>query len=174
MSTTCPWSGRVLAASALSFAAGVLGAARFPTRASATSIANIDSFLTVALFGGIGLLLSLSVWSPGSEPTGPAIGSIRWFMDTSIQPAPERSVRRSTAPVSHPAISWRSATQPAVEAPAPHLAHANAEDRDGGGERGLPDFARETGNVARPSKIVLSHNHNDSSTRGRISCGYAD
>src|SRR5258708_6559864 len=23
----------------------------------------------------------------------------------------------------------------------PHLAHANAEDRDGGGERGLPDFA---------------------------------
>jgi hypothetical protein len=63
MSTTCPWSGGVLAASALSFAAGVLGAARFPTRASATSIANIDSFVTVALFGGIGLLLSLSVWS---------------------------------------------------------------------------------------------------------------
>ncbi len=30
-------------------------------RASATSVANIDSFVTVALFSGVGLLLSLSV-----------------------------------------------------------------------------------------------------------------
>jgi len=35
--------------------------ARLFPRASATSIANIDSFVTVALFSGIGLLLSLSV-----------------------------------------------------------------------------------------------------------------
>ena len=35
--------------------------ARFFPRASATSIANIDSFVTVALFSGLGLLLSLSV-----------------------------------------------------------------------------------------------------------------
>ena len=32
----------------------------FP-RASATSIANIDTFVTVALFSGVGLLLSLSI-----------------------------------------------------------------------------------------------------------------
>jgi hypothetical protein len=30
-------------------------------RASATSVANIESFITVALFSGMGLLLSLSV-----------------------------------------------------------------------------------------------------------------
>ena len=35
--------------------------ARLFPRASATSIANIDSFATVALFSGLGLLLSLSV-----------------------------------------------------------------------------------------------------------------
>jgi hypothetical protein len=35
--------------------------ARFLPRASATSIANIDTFVTVALFSGAGLLLSLSV-----------------------------------------------------------------------------------------------------------------
>ena len=35
--------------------------ARLFPRASATSIANIDSFVAVALFSGIGLLLSLSV-----------------------------------------------------------------------------------------------------------------
>ena len=35
--------------------------ARLLPRASATSIANIDAFITVALFSGIGLLLSLSV-----------------------------------------------------------------------------------------------------------------
>jgi hypothetical protein len=35
--------------------------ARLLPRASATSIANIDSFVTVALFSGMGLLLSLSV-----------------------------------------------------------------------------------------------------------------
>ena len=35
--------------------------ARLFPRASATSIANIDSFVTVALFSGLGLLLSLSV-----------------------------------------------------------------------------------------------------------------
>ena len=35
--------------------------ARLFPHTSATSIANIDSFVTVALFGGIGLLLSLSV-----------------------------------------------------------------------------------------------------------------
>ena len=35
--------------------------ARLLPRASATSVASIDSFVTVALFSGIGLLLSLSV-----------------------------------------------------------------------------------------------------------------
>jgi hypothetical protein len=35
--------------------------ARLFPRASAASIANIDSLLTVAIFSGIGLLLSLSV-----------------------------------------------------------------------------------------------------------------
>jgi hypothetical protein len=35
--------------------------ARLLPRASATSIANIDTFVTVALFSGAGLLLSLSV-----------------------------------------------------------------------------------------------------------------
>jgi hypothetical protein len=35
--------------------------ARLLPRASATSVASIESFVTVALFGGIGLLLSLSV-----------------------------------------------------------------------------------------------------------------
>ena len=35
--------------------------ARLLPRASATSIANIDTFVTVALFSGIGQLLSLSV-----------------------------------------------------------------------------------------------------------------
>jgi hypothetical protein len=35
--------------------------ARLFPGASATSIANIDSFVTVALFSGLGLLLSLSV-----------------------------------------------------------------------------------------------------------------
>ena len=35
--------------------------ARLFPRASATSIANIDSFATIALFSGLGLLLSLSV-----------------------------------------------------------------------------------------------------------------
>jgi len=35
-------------------------ASLFP-RASATSIADIDSFATIALFSGLGLLLSLSV-----------------------------------------------------------------------------------------------------------------
>jgi hypothetical protein len=35
--------------------------ARFLPRASAASIANIDTFVTVALFSGAGLLLSLSV-----------------------------------------------------------------------------------------------------------------
>ena len=35
--------------------------ARLLPRASATSIANIDAFITVALFSGIGLLLSLSI-----------------------------------------------------------------------------------------------------------------
>jgi hypothetical protein len=30
-------------------------------RASATSVASIDSFVTVALFSGVGLLISLSV-----------------------------------------------------------------------------------------------------------------
>ena len=35
--------------------------ARLFPRASATSIANIDSFATVALFSGLSLLLSLSV-----------------------------------------------------------------------------------------------------------------
>jgi hypothetical protein len=35
--------------------------ARFLPRASAPTIANIDTFVTVALFSGAGLLLSLSV-----------------------------------------------------------------------------------------------------------------
>jgi hypothetical protein len=35
--------------------------ARLLPRASATSVANIDAFITVALFSGLGLLLSLSV-----------------------------------------------------------------------------------------------------------------
>jgi hypothetical protein len=35
--------------------------ARFFPGASAASIANIDTFVTVALFSGVGLLLSLSV-----------------------------------------------------------------------------------------------------------------
>jgi hypothetical protein len=35
--------------------------AKLLPRASATSVASIESFVTVALFGGIGLLLSLSV-----------------------------------------------------------------------------------------------------------------
>ena len=35
--------------------------ARFFPRASATSIAEIDAFITVALFSGIGLVLSLAV-----------------------------------------------------------------------------------------------------------------
>jgi hypothetical protein len=35
--------------------------ARLLPRASATSVASIESFVTVALFSGIGLLLSLSV-----------------------------------------------------------------------------------------------------------------
>jgi hypothetical protein len=35
--------------------------ARLLPRASAISIANIDTFVTVALFSGVGLLLSLSV-----------------------------------------------------------------------------------------------------------------
>jgi hypothetical protein len=35
--------------------------ARLLPRASATSIANIDTFVTVALLSGVGLLLSLSV-----------------------------------------------------------------------------------------------------------------
>ena len=35
--------------------------ARLFPRASATSIANIDSFATIALFSDLGLLLSLSV-----------------------------------------------------------------------------------------------------------------
>jgi hypothetical protein len=35
--------------------------ARILPRASATSVASIESFVTIALFSGIGLLLSLSV-----------------------------------------------------------------------------------------------------------------
>jgi hypothetical protein len=35
--------------------------ARILARASATSVANIDAFVTIALFSGLGLLLSLSV-----------------------------------------------------------------------------------------------------------------
>jgi hypothetical protein len=35
--------------------------ARLLPRASATSVASIESFVTIALFSGIGLLLSLSV-----------------------------------------------------------------------------------------------------------------
>jgi hypothetical protein len=35
--------------------------ARLLPRASATSVANIGAFVTVALFSGLGLLLSLSV-----------------------------------------------------------------------------------------------------------------
>jgi hypothetical protein len=35
--------------------------ARLLPCASATSVANIESFVTIALFSGIGLLLSLSV-----------------------------------------------------------------------------------------------------------------
>ena len=35
--------------------------ARLLPRASATSVANIDVFVTIALFSGLGLLLSLSV-----------------------------------------------------------------------------------------------------------------
>jgi hypothetical protein len=35
--------------------------ARLLARASATSVANIDAFITIALFSGLGLLLSLSV-----------------------------------------------------------------------------------------------------------------
>jgi hypothetical protein len=35
--------------------------ARLLPRASATSVANIESFVAIALFSGIGLLLSLSV-----------------------------------------------------------------------------------------------------------------
>jgi hypothetical protein len=35
--------------------------ARIFPRASAASVANIDSFITVALFSGLGLLLSLAV-----------------------------------------------------------------------------------------------------------------
>jgi len=35
--------------------------ARLLPRASATSVADIDAFVTVALFCGLGLLLSLSV-----------------------------------------------------------------------------------------------------------------
>ena len=35
--------------------------ARLLPRASATSVANIDAFVTIALFSGLGLLLSLSV-----------------------------------------------------------------------------------------------------------------
>jgi hypothetical protein len=35
--------------------------ARLLPRASAESVANIDSFVSIALFSGVGLLLSLSV-----------------------------------------------------------------------------------------------------------------
>jgi hypothetical protein len=35
--------------------------ARLLARASATSVANIDAFVTIGLFSGLGLLLSLSV-----------------------------------------------------------------------------------------------------------------
>jgi hypothetical protein len=35
--------------------------ARLLPRASATSVASIESFITITLFSGIGLLLSLSV-----------------------------------------------------------------------------------------------------------------
>ena len=35
--------------------------ARLLPRASATAIASIESFVTIALFSGIGLLLSLSI-----------------------------------------------------------------------------------------------------------------
>jgi hypothetical protein len=35
--------------------------ARLLPRASATSVANIDVFVTIALFSGLGLLVSLSV-----------------------------------------------------------------------------------------------------------------
>jgi len=35
--------------------------ARLFPRASAISVANIDTFITVALFSGVGLLLSLTV-----------------------------------------------------------------------------------------------------------------
>jgi len=35
--------------------------ARLLPRASATSVASIESFITIGLFSGIGLLLSLSV-----------------------------------------------------------------------------------------------------------------
>jgi hypothetical protein len=35
--------------------------ARFFARASATSLTSIDSFITIALFSGMGLLLSLLV-----------------------------------------------------------------------------------------------------------------
>jgi hypothetical protein len=35
--------------------------ARLLARASAASVANIDAFVTIALFSGLGLLLSLSV-----------------------------------------------------------------------------------------------------------------
>jgi hypothetical protein len=47
--------------------------ARLLPRASATSIANIDTVVTVALFSGAGLLLSLSVMIPDQYIPG------EWF-----------------------------------------------------------------------------------------------
>jgi hypothetical protein len=40
--------------------------ARLFPRASAISVANIDTFITVALFSGVGLLLSLTVFDSRS------------------------------------------------------------------------------------------------------------
>jgi hypothetical protein len=39
-------------------------------------------------------------------------------------------------------------------------------------QRRLRNFTGEVGDVASPAKMVLSHNHNNSDARGRISCGY--
>jgi hypothetical protein len=47
--------------------------ARLLPRASATSVASIESFVTIALFSGIGLLLSLSVLILDQNITG------EWF-----------------------------------------------------------------------------------------------
>jgi hypothetical protein len=67
----------------------------FP-RASALSVANIETFVTVAIFSGVGLLLSLSAlildkYTPGE-----------WFWTQGL-------AGRASGPKSSPGVTWRVA-----------------------------------------------------------------